>query len=68
MIQWEPEFVSEDDSSVIVRCDKPDNYNKTVSWSVASHDLLASVEQSSHPGEGAAIIMRGAAIVRELSL
>lgn len=51
MIQWEPEFVSEADTSVVVRCDKPDDYNRTVSWGLGSNDLLSGIEHSSHPGE-----------------
>ena len=51
MIQWEPDFVSEEDSSVIVRCERPDNYNKTISWNLASGDLKATVEKSTHPGK-----------------
>lgn len=50
MIQWEPDIVCEDDSSVIVRCDRPDDYNKTVEWKLETRNLLATVERSTHPG------------------
>nr|XP_045582201.1 uncharacterized protein LOC123745576 isoform X1 [Procambarus clarkii] len=50
MIQWEPDIVCEDDSSVIVRCDRPDDYNKTVEWSLETRNLLATLERSTHPG------------------
>lgn len=50
MIQWEREIVSEDDSTVIVRCDRPDDYNKTVEWKLETQELYASLERAQHPG------------------
>lgn len=51
MIQWETDIVCEDDVSVIVRCDRPDDFNKTIEWSFETKDLLTTLEQSQHPGE-----------------
>ncbi|KAK3869339.1 hypothetical protein Pcinc_025344 [Petrolisthes cinctipes] len=50
MVQWEPDIVCEDDSSVIVRCDRPDDFNKTVEWRLETRQLLATLEHSQHPG------------------
>ncbi|KAG7174383.1 putative Zona pellucida-like domain-containing protein 4 [Homarus americanus] len=50
MVQWEPDIVCEDDSSVIVRCDRPDDYNKTVEWNLETQSLRATLERSTHPG------------------
>lgn len=51
MIQWEQDIVCEDDSNVIVRCDRPDDYNKTVTWNLETRNLVATLEKSQHPGE-----------------
>ncbi|XP_050695206.1 uncharacterized protein LOC126985013 [Eriocheir sinensis] len=50
MIQWEPDIVCEDDVSVIVRCDRPDDFNKTIEWSFATRQLRATLESAQHPG------------------
>ncbi|XP_069950110.1 uncharacterized protein [Cherax quadricarinatus] len=50
MVQWEADIVCEDDSSVIVRCDRPDDYNKTVTWNLETRNLVATLERSTHPG------------------
>ncbi|XP_068241418.1 uncharacterized protein [Palaemon carinicauda] len=50
MIQWDRTIVSEDDSSVIVRCDRPDDFNKTVEWKFGTKELVATLERSQHPG------------------
>lgn len=54
MIQWEREFVGEDDSSIIVRCDRPDDFNKTVTWNFPTQELASSasyLERNTHPGK-----------------
>lgn len=51
MIQWEPDIVCEDDVSVIVRCDRPDDFNKTIEWNFETRQLLSTLEKSQHPGE-----------------
>ncbi|KAK4295616.1 hypothetical protein Pmani_031831 [Petrolisthes manimaculis] len=50
MVQWEPDIVCDDDSSIIVRCDRPDDFNKTVEWRLETRQLLATLEHSQHPG------------------
>lgn len=50
MIQWERDFMCEDDSSVIVRCDRPDDFNKTISWNFRTLSLSSTIERSTHPG------------------
>ncbi|KAK7084379.1 hypothetical protein SK128_021956 [Halocaridina rubra] len=50
MVQWERDIVSEDDSSVIVRCDRPDDYNKTVEWKLGTQEIAATLERAQHPG------------------
>lgn len=50
VIQWDRDIIGEDDSSVIVRCDRPDDYNKTVEWNLEMEDMRASVETNTHPG------------------
>ncbi|KAK4306521.1 hypothetical protein Pmani_021665 [Petrolisthes manimaculis] len=49
MVQWEPDIVCDDDSSIIVRCDRPDDFNKTVEWRLETRQLLATLEHSQHP-------------------
>lgn len=50
MIQWERDFMCEDDSSVIVRCDRPDDFNKTISWNFRTLSLSSTIERNTHPG------------------
>lgn len=57
MIQWEPDIVCEDDVSVIVRCDRPEDFNKTVEWSFETRHLLATLERSQHPGESILLVI-----------
>lgn len=50
MVQWETDIVCEDDVSVIVRCDRPDDFNKTVEWNFETLHLRSTLERSQHPG------------------
>ncbi|XP_037069439.1 uncharacterized protein LOC119090692 [Pollicipes pollicipes] len=50
MIQWDREIVEEWDSSIIVRCDRPDDYNKTIRFDLSTLDKAASFISSTHPG------------------
>ncbi|XP_063867533.1 uncharacterized protein LOC135104268 [Scylla paramamosain] len=50
MIQWERDIICEDDVSVIVRCDRPEDFNKTVEWNFETQHLRATLERSQHPG------------------
>ncbi len=50
MVQWERDFVGEDDSSIIVRCDRPDDFNKTIAWKFATKESRATILTSEHPG------------------
>ena len=51
MIQWERNFVCSDDASVIVRCDRPESFNKTVRWEFQTFQLASTLEISNHPGK-----------------
>jgi len=51
MIQWDIDLVQEYDTNVLVRCDRPDDYNKTVKFdlsSVVGEQQAAIV--NTHPG------------------
>jgi len=51
MIQWDTNLVQEYDTNVLVRCDRPDDYNKTVKFdlsSVVGEQQAAIV--NTHPG------------------
>ena len=50
MIQWDREIVEEWDSSIIVRCDRPEDYNKTIRFDLSTLDEAASFISSTHPG------------------
>jgi len=51
VIQWDRELVGEDDSSVIVRCERPDDYNKTISWDLGLQELVPSaLKTAKHEG------------------
>merc|ERR1711970_1427207 len=50
MIQWDRDLVGEDDMNVIVRCERPSDYNTTVAWSITAKDKLAVEERAEHPG------------------
>ncbi|XP_047498175.1 uncharacterized protein LOC125045109 [Penaeus chinensis] len=50
VIQWDRDIIGEDDSSVIVRCERPDDYNKTVEWNLGLQDLQSSFQTNTHPG------------------
>ncbi|KAF0297393.1 hypothetical protein FJT64_005096 [Amphibalanus amphitrite] len=50
MIQWDREIVEEWDSSIIVRCDRPEDYNKTIRFDLSTLDEAASFVSSTHPG------------------
>lgn len=52
MIQWDTDLVQEYDTNVLVRCDRPDDYNKTVKFdlsSVVGEQQAAIV--NTHPGK-----------------
>jgi len=50
MIQWDRDMVGEDDMNVIVRCERPSDYNTTVAWSVTAKDKVATETRAEHPG------------------
>lgn len=50
MIQWDRDIVGEDDMNVIVRCERPSDYNTTVAWSVTAKDKVATETRAEHPG------------------
>ncbi|CAL4111827.1 unnamed protein product [Meganyctiphanes norvegica] len=50
MIQWDRDMVGEDDMNVIVRCERPSDYNRTVAWSVTAKDKIATETRAEHPG------------------
>lgn len=43
-------MVGEDDMNVIVRCERPSDYNQTVAWSVTAKDKVATETRAEHPG------------------
>ncbi|XP_076067727.1 uncharacterized protein LOC143040497 [Oratosquilla oratoria] len=55
MVQWEVDFVCDDDQHFIVRCERPDDFNKTVAWNYGTKDLQASFHKGQHPGPNMAM-------------
>jgi len=51
MIQWDTDLVQEYDTNVLVRCDRPDDYNRTVAFDLSSVvGENQQVKLSTHPG------------------
>jgi len=51
MIQWDTDLVQEYDSNVLVRCDRPDDYNRTIKFDLSS--VVGENQQAivrTHPG------------------
>lgn len=36
MIQWDTDLVQEYDTNILVRCDRPEDYNRTIKFDLAS--------------------------------
>ena len=50
MIQWDRDFVGDDDSSIIVQCDRPDDYVKQVKWGFGAKEIQATLKAEKHEG------------------
>jgi len=51
MIQWDTDLVQEYDSNILVRCDRPDDYNRTIKFDLSS--VVGENQQAivrTHPG------------------
>ena len=52
MIQWDTDLVQEYDTNVLVRCDRPDDYNRTIAFDLSSVvGENQQVKLSTHPGK-----------------
>lgn len=52
MIQWDTDLVQEYDQNVLVRCDRPDDYNRTIKFDLAS--VVGEQQKAvvgTHPGK-----------------
>ena len=52
MIQWDMDLVQEYDTNILVRCDRPDDYNRTVKFDLTSvvGEKQAAIVKT-HPGK-----------------
>lgn len=51
MIQWDTDLVQEYDTNVLLRCDRPDDYNRTIKFDLTS--VVGEKQQAivkTHPG------------------
>lgn len=51
MIQWDTDLVQEYDTNVLLRCDRPDDYNRTIKFDLTS--VVGEKNQAimkTHPG------------------
>lgn len=52
MIQWDTDLVQEYDTNILVRCDRPEDYNRTIKFDLAS--VVGEQQQAivrTHPGK-----------------
>lgn len=52
MVQWDTDLVQEYDTNVLLRCDRPDDYNRTIKFDLTS--VVGENRQTlvkTHPGK-----------------
>jgi hypothetical protein len=52
MIQWDTDLVQEYDTNILIRCDRPEDYNRTIKFDLSS--VVGESNQAivrTHPGK-----------------